>query len=164
AFLGVYGASVVELKSELNLPRIVRSIARRTDFAEGRAVVVARVGDGHNTVAAEVRCVEVRVVGDVKDFRTELQAETLLDREVLEEGQIEPVEAGSRNLRDTAECRSARQRRAAGRGIGNWYGIWSEDARLCECSRVAEPAEFAVSIVVQPELEGRARDQSAAAP
>src|SRR6202012_886317 len=115
AFLGVYGASVVELESELDLARIVRSVARRTDFAEGRAVVIARVGDGHNTVAAEVRCVEVRAVGDVEEFRAELQAEALFDLEVLEEGHVEPVEAGSGDLCNSAQSGGAGQRHATSR-------------------------------------------------
>src|SRR5579862_4624087 len=103
AFFWGVRASVKELQSELDLARIVRSVARRTDFAEGRAVVVTRVGDRHNTVAAEVRCVEIRVVGDVEDFRTELQAETLLDGKVLEEGQVDPVEARSGDFGNSAQ-------------------------------------------------------------
>ena len=41
-------------------------------------LIITRVGDGDNAVTAEVRGVEVRVVEDVEDLRTELQAETLV--------------------------------------------------------------------------------------
>src|SRR6516164_9179355 len=58
---------VVELQSELDLPRIVRSVAGGADFAESRAVIVERVRDGNDAVAAKARGVEVRVIGDVEE-------------------------------------------------------------------------------------------------
>src|SRR6202012_4197182 len=72
------------------------------------------------------------------------------------------VETGSRNLRDTAESREAGQRYATGRGIGDWRRIGAKNARLSEGSRIAEPAEFAVGIVVEAEVELLAREEGAA--
>src|SRR5579859_4767241 len=66
---------VVQLQGKLNLPRIIRSVARGSNFAEGRTVVVARVGNGRHAVPAEIRRVEVRMVKDVKDLRSELKLE-----------------------------------------------------------------------------------------
>ena len=75
----------IQFQSELDLPRIVGSIARGTNFAEGRTVEIARVGDRDNAVTAEIRGVEVRVVEYVEYFRTELQAETLAQGDILED-------------------------------------------------------------------------------
>jgi hypothetical protein len=71
---------VIQLQSELNLPRIVGSIAGRPDLAEGglRAGIreVRRSRNGNDSVASESGSIEVGVVKDVKDFRPELQTET----------------------------------------------------------------------------------------
>ena len=64
----------VQLQSELDLSRIVGSIASRSDLSKVRTGVVVRAADSHNTVAAESGSVEVRVVEDVEELRTELQA------------------------------------------------------------------------------------------
>src|SRR5439155_23424419 len=87
-----------QLQSELDLPRVVRRIARRADSTKVRVSEVARTGDGYHTVAAEIRRVEVRVVKDVKHFCPELQGETLLDCKVLENGHVQPAERGPRHL------------------------------------------------------------------
>ena len=64
---------VVQLQSELDLTWIVGGIARRTDASEVRCVVeVERVADGDDTIAAEARCVEVGVIQDIEELRTEL--------------------------------------------------------------------------------------------
>ena len=89
---------VVQLQSELDLPRIVGSVAGGADFAEGGAVVVAGVGDGSDAVAAEVGGVEIRMVEDVEEFGPELKTETLVELEVLEEGDIKAVEARTWHL------------------------------------------------------------------
>src|SRR5260370_7952326 len=69
---------VIQLQSELDLPRIVRSIARRADLAEGRIVVVARSRYCNNSITAEIRRVKVVVLCDVQELRTDLNAATLV--------------------------------------------------------------------------------------
>src|SRR5215467_14384094 len=160
---GVRGGLVVELESELNLARIVGSIARRTDFAECRAVIVAGVGDCHHAVLAEIRCVEVRVVADVEDFRPELQAETLLDRKVLEERQVHSSEARSGDLRYAAKCGYAGKLGAAGRRIGNGVEARVQNAGLDEGAGIAVPVELAVGVVVQAQMQILAGVEHAAA-
>src|SRR5208282_1983983 len=108
----------VQLQSELDLPRIVGSIARGTNFAEGRTVEIARVGDRDNAVTAEIRSVEVRMIKYVEDLRAELQAEALIDRDVLEDGKVQPVESRSGHLRHAAQSGSAGQRHASCRRTG----------------------------------------------
>ena len=105
--------SVVELQSELDLPRIVRSIAGRADFAEALVCEVAGAGNRTDTVATEVRGIEIGMVKDVEDFRTELQMVTLRETELLEEGKIEPVESGPFYLRYSTQSVGASQRYAS---------------------------------------------------
>ena len=76
---------VIQLQSELDLPRIVRSVAGRPDLAETRVCEVARPGDGDNAVAAEVGSVEIRVIENIEDLCTELYAEALIERDVLKD-------------------------------------------------------------------------------
>jgi hypothetical protein len=75
---------IVQLESKLNLPRIIWSIASRSNFAKGRAGEVARIWDRCDSVTAEVRCVEVRVIEDVEELSPELQRETLAELHDLE--------------------------------------------------------------------------------
>src|SRR5205809_3700988 len=84
-----------QFQSELDLPRVVRRIARRADSAE---VVVGPVGgaaDGHDAVTAEAGRIKVRVVKDVEDFRAELKLALLVERKVLKDGEVKSVEAGA---------------------------------------------------------------------
>ena len=53
---------VIELQSELDLSRIVGSIASRSNFAEVRTRVIERIGDGDYTVAAKSGRIEIRMV------------------------------------------------------------------------------------------------------
>ena len=54
--------------------------------------------DRHNTVTAEIRCVEVRVVEDIEELSSELQREAFAELEVLEGGEIQPLEGRSGKL------------------------------------------------------------------
>ena len=74
-----------QLQGELDLPRIVRRIARGPDFAEVGACKVSRIANRNNTVAAEIWRVEVRVVEDIEDFRSELQSKAFRDQEVFKQ-------------------------------------------------------------------------------
>src|ERR1017187_1724353 len=76
--------SVVQLQSELDLSRIVGSIASGSNFSEVRIRVVARIGDRDNTVATKIWSVEVRMIENVEELRPELHRETLAEPEVLE--------------------------------------------------------------------------------
>ena len=77
-------SSVVQLQGKLNLPRIVRSKASRSDFAEVGAGEVGRVWNGHDAVAAESGSIESRMVEDVEEFRPELHGNAFPDRDLLE--------------------------------------------------------------------------------
>ena len=74
---------VVQLKRELDLPRIIWGVSSGPDFTEVGTRKVARTGDGYNAVATEIRGVEVWVVENVKEFRTELEVDVFLNRKVL---------------------------------------------------------------------------------
>ena len=69
--------SVIELQSELDLPGIIGSIPSRPDFSEVRAGEVGRTGDGDNSVPTKSWSVEVRVIEDIEELRTELQGKPL---------------------------------------------------------------------------------------
>src|SRR4029077_3825568 len=137
ALCGVsYVRSVVELQSELDLPRVVGSVTRRTDFAESRLVggvcKVRRSGDCYDTVAAKPGGVEVGMVEDVKDFRTELQSEALVESEVLEEGQVQPVESRSGDLRHAAQSICSGQRNTPIRSIASQHAGLSKGRWISE--------------------------------
>src|SRR5258708_39534909 len=84
---------VIQLQSKLDLSRIVWSITRRTDLAEVLRVGEIRgAGGGNDAVAAESRSVEVWMIEDVEDLRSQLQAEAFRELEFLEDGQVEPVQ------------------------------------------------------------------------
>src|SRR5579863_7288508 len=76
--------SVVQLQRKLDLTRIVRSIACSSDFAEVRIGNVSRAANCYYAVSAEVRCIEVRVIGNVIELRPELHRESFGELEVLE--------------------------------------------------------------------------------
>ena len=87
-----------QLQSELDLPRIVGSITSGADPAKVRVGEIARTGDGHDAVAAEIRRVKVRVVENVEEFGPELQVDSFLDRERLKDREVQSTESGSRHL------------------------------------------------------------------
>src|ERR1700676_2719666 len=107
---------VIQLQSELDLPRVIRSIARGPKFTE-RGLrtsigVVRGSGDGDYAVAAESRSVEVGMIKDVKDFRAELQPEALGQRDVLKDGEVQAVESRSWHLCHSTQSAETRQRNA----------------------------------------------------
>src|SRR3954470_3006087 len=80
----VQTASEIQLDAELELPR--RALDRR-DLSRG--------GDhARRTEHRRARQPEVRTVGDVESFHTELQAPRAHDREVLEDRHVPRREAG----------------------------------------------------------------------
>jgi len=83
---------VVQLQRELDLPRIVRSIARGSDFAKARAGEISGPGNRNHAIAAEIRRVEVWVIEDVKELGPELEAEALIQLHVLERREIHTPE------------------------------------------------------------------------
>jgi hypothetical protein len=87
-----------QLQSKLDLPRIVGSIASGTHFAEVRAGEIARTRNRLNSVAAEIRSVEVRVIENVEELSPELQVEAFAKLEVFEGGEIQPLERWSGDL------------------------------------------------------------------
>ncbi len=87
-----------QFQSQLDLSRIVGSITSRTHFAKVRAGEIACTRDRNNSVAAESRSVEVRVVEDIEELSSELHREAFAESEVLEGGEIQPLERRSGNL------------------------------------------------------------------
>ena len=79
----------VQLQSELDLPRIVRSIAGCANFAKVGTGKVGRTTDGYNSIATEAGSVEVRVIQDVKELRTEFQELFFKGMESLHDGEID---------------------------------------------------------------------------
>src|SRR5208283_4863711 len=97
--MGCKGRLEIQLKRELDLPRIIRVASRGADFTESRTGVIARPGDGHNSVATETRSIEGWMIGDVKDFRSELQVHVLSNREILKDREVHPAVRRSWHLR-----------------------------------------------------------------
>src|SRR5882724_967465 len=134
----VVSVLVVELERKLNLARIVRRVARRADKPEVRVLEIRGTRYRDHTVTAKSRRVEVRMIQNVEDFRSELQTESFLDREILEDGEIQPVETGSRHLSDSPQGIISSQVQTS-----CWRRrIRSQYARLSESSRITEPAKM----------------------
>src|SRR5208282_1264454 len=125
-------------QSELDLPRIIGSIARRTDLAKAGTSEITRARNRDHAVTAKIRCVEVRVVEDVKELRAELQPESFRERNVLEQREVHALEGRAGNLV-----------RAAPQG-GERAGYRSTRGRLGKCLRIAEQAQLPVGVDVQP--------------
>ena len=89
---------VIQLYGELNLPRIIRCIARRSNFTEAGVGEVTRSGNRGNAVSAKVGRIEVRMVQDVEELRPELHAESLGDLEIPEHREIHTLEWWPSNL------------------------------------------------------------------
>src|SRR5262249_23606234 len=92
---------VIQLQSKLDLPRIIRSIARRSDFAKVCAGEVRRIRNGDYTVTAKSWRIEVRVIQDVEHLSAELQAEALLHLEFFECREVQSAETWSDDLSGT---------------------------------------------------------------
>src|SRR5262245_21030240 len=122
-----------ELESELDLPRVIRSVAGGADSSKVAVGEIRRTTDGHDAVATEARGIEVRVVGDVEDFRSELKLEPFVEREVLEDGEVQAMEAGTRHLRHTAQVCECAGARSAGCRVG-------------ESARIPEPRDVLLSV------------------
>ena len=128
-----------EFQRKLDLPRIVRRIASRADFAKRRAVVVSRAGNRHHAIAAETGSAKVWMVGYVKELRAELQILAFRDREVLKDREVQSVVSGPRDLRNSSQRGIPRQRHAS-RGIIDFRNTAnSKNARLHESLGVTEP-------------------------
>src|ERR1700675_1459981 len=104
AFLvGCHSSLVVQLQRELDLSRIVGSIARGSNGAKrprakGSVSVrreVERPGNCAHPVAGEFGRVEVRVVENVEELSAKLEPETLAKLEVLECREVQPFETRS---------------------------------------------------------------------
>src|SRR5437867_12154980 len=83
---------VVELERKLNLPRIVRRITGRADFAKVRVLEVYRAPDSHVSVAAKSRRGEARVVEPAETLCPALQRDCLLAGKFFDEREIQPME------------------------------------------------------------------------
>src|SRR5216684_755140 len=124
---------VIQLQSELDLPRIVGSIASGSNSAKTGILEVRRSGDSNNTIAAEPGSVEVGVVEDIEKLRSELETEALGERKFLEDREVQPVESWSFNLRATAaQSGKARQRQASCNFGRIRYTASTQRARLRE--------------------------------
>jgi hypothetical protein len=115
-----------ELERELDLPRVIRSVAGRANSSKVTICEIRRTTDRDNAVTAKTRRVEVRVVGDVKDFRAELKLTFFVERKILKDGKVQTVEAGTWNLRDSAQ-------------VGKGAGTDSARGWVGERGRIPEP-------------------------
>ena len=91
----------------------------------------------------------------LKNFRAELESCAFLNREILEDGEVHAVEAGTRDLSHATERGNARHRNATRRA--EWEGgisIVVQYARLGERSRVSEPTELPFESVWRPNFKG----------
>src|SRR5579859_1851087 len=90
---------VIQLQRELNLPRIVRGIARRRDPAKSVwNRKVERVGGRDYVAAAESGRIEVGMVENVEELGAELEVNLFLDREILKGREVDSVESRSLKL------------------------------------------------------------------
>ena len=101
-------ALVVQLQSKLDLPWIVWSIARRSDFAEGGAVEVARVSDCHTPLPPKFGALKFGWLRMLKNSARNCMRKRSLIGNRLEEREVQPVEARSVGRRGpAAEARAA---------------------------------------------------------
>src|SRR4029077_1222778 len=121
----------IQFQSELDLSRIKRIITSRPDpakrFRTKRPVTirreVQRPGNRVDAIAAEARSIEVRVVENVEELRTELELEPFVELEIFESREVQPLERRSSNLRGaSSQCGSARQGNASLWRVRNGYG------------------------------------------
>ncbi len=149
---GVAWGLVVKLQSKLNLPRVIGSVAGGANFTEIGIAEIGGSGDGDNTIAAETGSVKVGMVRDVEDLRPKLQSHALLKRDVLEDGEVQPMEAGSGNLgRTTAQRRNPTiDKRGSNRCLCTLR--W-----LSESAGVSKPAKLSLCVCVQAQIQGLTR-------
>ena len=57
-----------QLQSKLNLPRIVGSIASRSNFSEVSTGEVAGITNRDDAIAAKIRSIEIRMVENVEEL------------------------------------------------------------------------------------------------
>ena len=127
----------VEFQSKLDLPRIVRSIAGRSDLAKAGTGEVPRSRDRNHAVTAEVWRIEVGVIKDVEEFSPEFQPEPLSQLHILENREIHSLERRSSDLVGRAsEC-------------GDWAGQRSAGRRLTERVGVLEETQLSVGVDMQ---------------
>ena len=74
------------------------SITSCADFAKVGTGEIGRATDGDHAVTTESGRVEVRVIENIEDFRTELEPDALVERKILEDREVQPMEAWSWNL------------------------------------------------------------------
>ncbi len=65
--MGCHLGLVVQFQGELDLSRVIRSVAGGANFTEIGIAEIRGSGNGDHTVAAEAGSVKVGVVGDVED-------------------------------------------------------------------------------------------------
>src|SRR5580700_4961947 len=120
----------VQFQSKLDLTRIIRCIAGRSDLAKAGTGVVARSGDCNHAIPTEIWSIEVRVVKDVENLGPELQPEPLAELHILEDGEIHPLERRSGNLvRRAAQSRHRAREGGARCWLAKRLGI-IEEAQL----------------------------------
>ena len=98
--------SVIQLQSELDLPRIVGSISGGSDFAEVRIGEIGGTRNCDHAVAPKSGIVEVGMVENIEEFSAKLKQETLAEPHVLEGREIQALKGHSGNL-----CRRTTQSR-----------------------------------------------------
>src|SRR5204862_2152283 len=113
--------------------------------------------DRNDAIAAKPGRVEIRVIGYVEHLRTELELALLAERKVLEDGEIQAMEARTRSLRNpTQVCKGAGINRASSR-----IRERTRRPRRIQSRVVAEPAGFSKAIVVTTDLQGPVGEQRA---
>lgn len=75
---------VIQLQSKLDLPRVKRSVTGRSDSAERSVGEGSRTSNRGDSIASEVRRVEVRMIEDIEELRPELEGDGFMNGEVLE--------------------------------------------------------------------------------
>ena len=77
--------SEIEFQGKLDLARVVERKARRTNSAKVCREEVRGAGQRSDPVAAESRSVKGRVVQNVEELAAELQTESFIQRNILEQ-------------------------------------------------------------------------------
>jgi len=135
--------SVIQLYRELNLTRIIRSIARRSNFAKAGVGEVTRSRYRGNAVSTKVGSIEVRVVQDVEELRPELQPESLGDLEIPEHREIHTLEWWPSDLvRRTSQDRNGAWQSRTRRWLAPRTGTTGR-------ARVTEEAQLSIRVDVK---------------
>src|SRR5215472_8060302 len=94
-----FSNSKIELECQLDLSRIVRTVARRRDFCE--VLRIREIADARRRIEArrrEIEVPEIGMIGKVEEFGAEFQMRTFRGTELLEEGPIQTVKTRPYNL------------------------------------------------------------------